>query len=411
MKGLKLAHLLAPISVEQFMERYWGRMPLVVQRHAPELFAALPDSDEFDFLLHSLTNPQGGWFSVVRDVARPPADALLTQEGLLNLSEVYAAYGEGHSLLINQVQRRHRATGLLCREIEAELSDLGVALARHIGGNGYLSPPHSQGFSIHYDPHDVFILQLEGRKHWRIYGRHVPFPTIPPPAPVPTEVAGKPRQEFILSPGELAYIPRGFLHEAHTSDSRSLHLTLSVETVTWLDLLSEMMVNDERFRRDLPSGLADRSKLGVDDRHALAELANALADGRGMRRALRKMAARLLANLDPLPNDGFRHVDDLASIQPDTWLALAPGAFGRVEIVGSRAILHLPGTALRAERLMAPAFRYLLRNRGVRARDLPLAVSLDQKLKFVRELVQGGHLVPMSGEQEMSLPPPSLGVE
>ena len=33
----------------------------------------------------------------------------------------------------------------------------------------YLTPPGSQGFAPHYDDIEAFVVQLEGRKHWRLY--------------------------------------------------------------------------------------------------------------------------------------------------------------------------------------------------------------------------------------------------
>ncbi|WP_324658107.1 cupin domain-containing protein [Burkholderia thailandensis] len=396
MSELTLAALLSPIAVDAFMERYWGRKPLIVRRQAPHLYACLPDSEEFAFLLHSLTDPERGWFSIVNGVARPPSDSLLTQEGLLNLSEVYAAYRDGNSLLMNQVQRRHRETAMLCRRIESALSAHGIALARHIGANGYLSPPSSQGFNIHYDPHDVLILQIEGRKHWRLYGRHVAWPTQPPATPIPPEEAGSPRREFVLSPGELVYIPRGVLHDANTTDSRSLHLTLSIETLTWTDLLIEAMSDNPAFRRNLPVCPPFGKRIGDEARAELTRLTASLNNPRALRRALAAMSGRLLGNLDPLPNGGFAEVDGLHLIEPKTWLSLAPGTFGHVEVNGDEAILHLPGSALRAAREMAKAFYYLLRARRVRACDLPVSASEADKLTFVRKLVQMGFLVKAS---------------
>lgn len=35
--------------------------------------------------------------------------------------------------------------------------------------NAYLTPPSNQGFTAHTDSQDVFILQLEGAKRWRVY--------------------------------------------------------------------------------------------------------------------------------------------------------------------------------------------------------------------------------------------------
>lgn len=33
----------------------------------------------------------------------------------------------------------------------------------------YLTPPGTQGFAPHYDDIEAFILQLEGKKYWRLY--------------------------------------------------------------------------------------------------------------------------------------------------------------------------------------------------------------------------------------------------
>ena len=35
--------------------------------------------------------------------------------------------------------------------------------------SSYLTPAHSQGFAPHYDDIEAFVLQLEGKKHWRLY--------------------------------------------------------------------------------------------------------------------------------------------------------------------------------------------------------------------------------------------------
>jgi len=391
-----LASIVAPISGKAFFKNYWTRQPLLIQRRDPKHFSILPDSSAFEFLVASLTSAQSGWFSLVNERARRPADSMLTDEGFLNLAEVFASHGAGNSLLLSQIQKRHRATGVFCRQLEIDLTEAGVALSRQIGANAYLSPPNSQGFSIHYDPHDVFVCQLEGHKLWRLYRREVVNPVDPPPAPTPPDVAGPPLMECTLGPGDSLYIPRGVLHDARTGDESSLHLTLSVYTVTWRDVLSEILSRDEGFRESLPLHfLSDAASAdGTCKTEALARLGGMVTNTSHLGDALSKATERLFASLNSLPNGGFDSIRFAESLKPETRLSRAVGVFGRVEMLGNSAILHLPGSSFRGGHEMEPTFRTLLTAPVIRPRDLPIAVSADEKLKFMRGLVLSGYFVP-----------------
>lgn len=48
--------------------------------------------------------------------------------------------------------------------------------------------------------------------------------------PVPDEVAGDPIMEFTMEEHDILYIPRGFLHEASTTNEPSLHVTVTIPT-------------------------------------------------------------------------------------------------------------------------------------------------------------------------------------
>lgn len=40
-----------------------------------------------------------------------------------------------------------------------------------VGCSSYLTPSGTQGFGPHYDDAEIFVVQLEGRKRWRLYNR------------------------------------------------------------------------------------------------------------------------------------------------------------------------------------------------------------------------------------------------
>jgi hypothetical protein len=43
----------------------------------------------------------------------------------------------------------------------------------------YLTPPNSSGFAPHWDDIDAFIVQTEGRKHWKVYAPKNPREALP----------------------------------------------------------------------------------------------------------------------------------------------------------------------------------------------------------------------------------------
>lgn len=102
--------------------------------------------------------------------------------------------------------------------------------------NVYASPP---GLSVSAPPHtdaqDTLILQLQGRKSWRVYA--------PPDKMVvsggKSEVLHLQDYELILDtelgPGDSLYVPLGAPHITSTGDGSesSLHLTVGIETVSY----------------------------------------------------------------------------------------------------------------------------------------------------------------------------------
>jgi len=378
--------LLAPIGLAGLVRDHWGRTPFLARRGDSVPLFELPDVAAFRDLLLTLAAPAQGWFSLVRVRGRPPGPSHLNADGWVDGAAVWQEYRAGTSLLLNQVQRRHAGTARLCRALERGFTRAGVRLGRHIGGNLYLSPPDSQGFSIHYDPHDVLVVQLAGRKHWRLYGRRFDNPARPLAEPVAAEDAGGLAAEIALDPGDCLYLPSGTLHEACTHDSQSLHLTLILEPLSWGDLLREVVEADPALRDRLPAGS------GRDDGADFAGMIERLRQSPAIRPAMAALRARLLARLDR-PVVDFSQAA-AADISADTELRLAPGIFGFVAEEEDRAILHLPGAHFAAAPAMAESFRMILERKGVRACDLPVNAPVEEKIGLLRSLLEDGYLVP-----------------
>ena len=223
-------------------------------------FAALLSADDLVELVatRGLRHP---FFRLIRAGDSPERSSYLRSAGvghttvhdLGDLGRITAEVWDGASLVGQGLQRLWPPLTGYCEALAGELG-------HRVQANAYLSPPESHGFDLHYDTHDVFVLQVEGHKEWTV---HAPADLLPhrrpPKADQGTGPAhGDPVWTGVLVPGDCLYLPRGFGHSARTSDERSLHLTIGILVTTWrtvLRALADLLPEDDiELRRALPLG-------------------------------------------------------------------------------------------------------------------------------------------------------------
>jgi hypothetical protein len=146
--------------------------------------------------------------------------------------------------------------------VYAELStNLALELDHPVQVNAYLTPPGERGLDIHFDYHDVLVVQLAGGKRWRVWAplsrTERPVKRGPAVAQPTVDELGVPLLDRVVERGDCLAIPRGFPHAAESTESESVHLTIGLMALTW-----------ERVLRDLidaaasGSALADRLPFG-----------------------------------------------------------------------------------------------------------------------------------------------------
>lgn len=84
------------------------------------------------------------------------------QAGRAHAAVVWDYYRNGCSVRLLNPQTYHTEL----RELNTRLQEV---FGSFVGANAYLTPPNSQGFAPHYDDIEAFVLQIEGRKLWRVY--------------------------------------------------------------------------------------------------------------------------------------------------------------------------------------------------------------------------------------------------
>jgi hypothetical protein len=152
------------------------------------------------------------------------------------------------SVVVNGVQDLSRAVRRIALQIE-------MALNQKVNVNGYMTFGPGGAFAMHYDTHDVLVLQVDGTKHWFIYDDAEDSPMLEEKR---QPFKARPRNvvfETILQPGDALYVPRGTYHRAAVTDTDSVHLTFGIHTAKGVDfvdwLRSEVIQNDATFRKDL----------------------------------------------------------------------------------------------------------------------------------------------------------------
>jgi ribosomal protein L16 Arg81 hydroxylase len=136
----------------------------------------------------------------------------------------------------------------------------------------------ARGFHTHWDGHDVFAVQLEGKKKWRLFG----FTEQAPLAVPPDAKHGAPTNhvwEGVLDRGDMLYLPRGYWHATEFVDDASLHLTFAVQHPTAIEFLHWLTARYEKelvIRRDIPAAIFDLKNIGMSAKmsylHELREL-------------------------------------------------------------------------------------------------------------------------------------------
>uniref|UniRef100_A0AAG5CXX0 Bifunctional lysine-specific demethylase and histidyl-hydroxylase n=1 Tax=Anopheles atroparvus TaxID=41427 RepID=A0AAG5CXX0_ANOAO len=228
--------LIGPITVEEFLGSYWERKPLLVQRNDAQYYAGLLSRAMIDEMLRTnnveytknvdITSYVGGQ----RETHNP--------DGRVLPPDMWHFYGEGCSVRMLNPQTYLRSI----YELNVKLQEYFHCMT---GANFYLTPPNSQGFAPHYDDIEAFVLQIEGRKRWRLYPARQPQEVLARVSSenLSEEELGAPLLDVVLEAGDLLYFPRGCIHQAATvPGAHSLHVTLSVyQRNCWADLFEQML--------------------------------------------------------------------------------------------------------------------------------------------------------------------------
>ncbi|RZC05003.1 bifunctional lysine-specific demethylase and histidyl-hydroxylase NO66, partial [Asbolus verrucosus] len=152
--------LISPVTPETFFKTYWEQRAVHIRRCSENYYTHILDSLGLDTILrnHVLYYSQNvdvvSYENGVKEVHN--------QEGRAVASALWDYYSNGCSIRILNPQTYSHKVHLLIATLQEYFGAM-------VGTNVYLTPPGSQGFAPHYDDIEAFVVQLEGRKHWKLY--------------------------------------------------------------------------------------------------------------------------------------------------------------------------------------------------------------------------------------------------
>jgi lysine-specific demethylase/histidyl-hydroxylase NO66 len=384
-EGDALGLTLDPVDPAAFLADYWERRPLVVARGEPERFRGLLSPEDVEHLVCA-TRIRAPGFRMVKEGAQLPL-AGYTEDiawrpgsfsGMAVVERVAEELARGATLVLQALHLHWPAAAVYCRGLEA-------SLGCPVQANAYLTPATSRGFAVHHDTHDVFVLQVSGRKSWRVYEPVLELPLKDQRWSPRLGDPGPPVDEFTLEAGQTLYLPRGWPHEATTSDEESLHLTIGVHPATRMDALRmalDSCADDPEFRRSLPS-----------DGRLPADLIERLAARLEPTEVARRARRRFVAGRHPVLHDQLRQVRDLDRLTATSRVERRPTVLFMLEEAGAELALVFEGKEMRFPPKAAEAVRAVAEtDEPFRVADLPGPLDEAGRLVLVRRLVREGFL-------------------
>lgn len=247
-----LAELVAPLSEEEFAGLLRKRKLTFLRGAGADRYTALLDWKTLLRMIERGQHPPGlAEFRLIKDGQIPPPDRWLKKKpfgegNMVDVARFLAFMDHGFSLSVTRIDDYAPHLKTLSRNIRSALKEqikVGAIVTTGTGG----------AFRIHYDPEDLIILQVEGRKRWKVFGPPVLNPVVgavPPPPPPEDKIIF----DEILEPGDFLFLPAGNWHRCENESARSLHLGIFFQAPNGLDVIKAItskLLSDDEMRLPL----------------------------------------------------------------------------------------------------------------------------------------------------------------
>jgi lysine-specific demethylase/histidyl-hydroxylase NO66 len=295
-----------------------------------------------------------------------------------NVPRVLEEWQAGATIVLQALHVNWHPLAVFCRLLED-------AVGHSVQANSYYTPRGSQGFAVHHDTHDVLVLQVAGEKRWLLYDPLFELPLKHQRYSKALGEHGEPTDDFVLRAGDTLYLPRGWLHQAETSDTDSLHLTIGINAYTWLDAAKAALAETEQelaFRHGVDGD--------GDEADRLAERLNAELDPELVAKRRRR---KFVQTRRPIRADGLSQLRALEELDVETPLERRETVIADLEEDGEGWTLAFEGRELRLPLHAGPELEACYEaDEPFRLSELPGDLDAEGRLVLARRLVREGFL-------------------
>lgn len=283
-----------------------------------------------------------------------------------------AEFEDGATIVLQGLHLNWPPIAAFCRDLESELGHPAQA-------NAYFTPRSAQGLPVHHDTHDVLSLQVAGEKRWLVYAPAWELPLKNQRYKEEMGEPGAPVHDVTLRAGDTLYLPRGWLHEAKTSDTDSLHITVGINVYTWMDA----------FRAAIDSCAADAGFRRSPDEEGVEELLERLAERLRPEDVERRRRRKLVRSRRPILEGQLSQLRALEALDLETEVERRPTIL--FDLAGTR--LSYEGKAVDFPENAREELEFVAEAEApFTPVDLPGGLDDESRLVFVRRLVREGFL-------------------
>jgi ribosomal protein L16 Arg81 hydroxylase len=365
---MEFDQVIAPLALDAFLADHWEKSWLRLQGTA-DRFADLLSWDELSAILENTRLGPPHIRLSMDGLAIAPERYVYTPPGAGNVPRVdpgrlVALLAEGATLVLHGVED----TVPKVRALSDSFRD-ALQARNHV--NLYASWRSQNGLDLHWDAHEVIVLQLHGRKRWQIFG---PTQDYPLDAGAPPKPTGAAMWDGLLNAGDVLYLPRGWWHVAHPVNEPSMHLTFGIAPMHGLNLLNWMarrLAGNAHLRRNLPllRGAATRKAHMAQLRAIVAEALDDTAIDDFLRDAGEHVRGRPPIRLPQAPRD------QASPLRDESLIRLASSPRLALTVQGDKVTFNAYDKSYSVPAMVKPALALLSDSHPVPLAELCAAVG------------------------------------